>query len=93
MHQNKDQDLDTLEFLINIKNVHIMQSKGKGGFRDGHESKWWRLLCTIKKIVVSSDKSLNIEESILVSISHFNLIKYYFIIEHNIDGKKKNYLE
>lgn len=79
-------ELDGIKLFSNPKNIEIMECIGEGGFGKVYKAKWWGLLCTVKEMQVGYKKYFVIEGSILASLSHLNLIKYYFAMKNDDSG-------
>lgn len=72
----KGRKLDTMELLMDMKSLQIIQYLGARNFEKVYKSKWWGLLCRTKKLNIVFIKEI----SILAILSYFNIIKYFFII-------------
>lgn len=73
-----------------MKNVEFLKLIGKRTYREVYKLKWMELLCATKKIEIDYNKSFIKEVSILVSLSHPNLISYYFAIK-DITNERSGY--
>lgn len=70
--------MDDLKLSSNVESVDFINLIGKGTYGEVHKSKWFGLLCAIKKMNNVHMKSFIKEASILASLNHPNLISYYF---------------
>ncbi|XP_073396919.1 uncharacterized protein [Physcomitrium patens] len=86
-------ELDALNFTIDMTSLEIIEYvKGKPGtFGEVYKSKWLGLLCATKKIDVAYDKLFIKEVNILASISHPNLITYYFAMKDSVNGSVESF--
>nr|PNR35969.1 hypothetical protein PHYPA_021819 [Physcomitrium patens] len=84
-------ELDIVKLFSNIKNIKYIEYIGKGSFKKVYKIKWLELLCALKKIHLQFKKIFTIEMSILIGLSHPNLINYYFVIEDNNSGNDQSY--
>lgn len=90
MHHIDGGELEDLEILSYMKNVEFLKLIGKRTYREVYKLKWMELLCATKKIEIDYNKSFIKEVSILVSLSHPNLISYYFPIK-DITNERSGY--
>uniref|UniRef100_A0A7I4EWQ0 Protein kinase domain-containing protein n=1 Tax=Physcomitrium patens TaxID=3218 RepID=A0A7I4EWQ0_PHYPA len=88
LHYMEVRKFNALKLPSNMKNLKIMDSFGKGSFRKVCKAKWLRLDCVVKKMDVGHLELFIKEVAILASISHLNLIKYFFAIEGDANEKK-----
>ncbi|XP_073396597.1 uncharacterized protein [Physcomitrium patens] len=95
-------ELDALNFSTDMTSLEIIEcvKEKSGSFGEVYKSKWLGLLCATKKMDVAFAKLFIKEVNILTSVSHPNLITYYFAMKGSANGSveafetkdKKEYL-
>lgn len=61
-------------------------------YRKVNKLKWLELMCASKNIDLEFEKLFMKEVSIIVSLSHFNLVKYYFAMKDNVEKRSQSYV-
>lgn len=90
-HCIEDGKLNDLKLSSNIKSIDFIHLIGKGYYRGVYKSKLFGLLYATKKINKIYVKSFIKEVSILVNLSHCNLISYYFVMKSTKNEYKRCY--
>ncbi|XP_024399486.1 uncharacterized protein [Physcomitrium patens] len=76
-------NLDALKLSSNIKSLKIIDHISEGAYGEVYKSNWLGIDCAVKKMDVGYDKLFMKEVGILASLSHPNLIKYFFAMKGN----------
>nr|PNR46538.1 hypothetical protein PHYPA_013657 [Physcomitrium patens] len=73
------------EFILssNIKSLVIIRQLNKGTYDKVYKSKWLDLVCATKKIDIEFDRTFIKVINILVRLTHFYFVKYYFAVKKN----------
>lgn len=76
-------ELDALYLTTDMPSLEFIEFIDHGAFGEVYKLKWLGLLCATKKIDVVFFSLFIKEVNILASISHSNLITYYFALKNN----------
>lgn len=64
----------------------------KQPYRKVYETKWLGLVCATKQINIEFEKLFIKEVRILASLSHRNLVKYYFIMKGIANKRRQSHI-